>query len=133
MKRLLRSFLIHTAAIWLVSQQLGGLSYNDDLLILAVGGASLTLVDAFIKPLLNILLLPFNLITLGTFRWIVNVFTLYLATLLVRGFSVVSFTYLGANLGGFVVPQMEFGLILAYVAVAFFISVVSSILFWLVH
>lgn len=132
-KNFLRSFAIHTLAIWLVAQNLGGLEYGGDFKILALAGLALTLVDSFIKPILNLLLLPFNLITLGTFRWVVNVFTLYIATLLVRGFSLVSFSYSGANIGGFIIPSADFSVFWAYIAVAFSISVISSLLFWLIH
>lgn len=131
-KNLFRSFAIHALAIWLVAQNLGGVEYNNDIMILALAGIALTLVDSFIKPILNLLLLPFNLITLGTFRWVVNVFTLYITTLLVRGFSIVSFSYLGANIGGFIVPTMDFSVFWAYVMVALSLSVISSFLYWLV-
>lgn len=132
-KKFLRSFVIHTFAIYLVAQNLGGVFYSGDPAILALGGVALSLVEAFVRPILNLLLLPFNLITLGVFRWIVNVFTLYLATLLVRGFSVSAFSYPGATIGGFVIPQMEFSLVWAYVVVALSISIISSLFFWLMH
>lgn len=132
-KKFLRSFVIHTFAIYLVAQNFGGISYSSDPAILALAGVALSLVESFVRPILNLLLLPFNLITLGVFRWVVNVFTLYITTLLVRGFSVSSFAYPGANLSGFVIPQMELSLVWAYVAVALSISIISSFLFWLVH
>lgn len=131
LKKSLRSFAIHTTAIYLVSQNLGGIAYGNDVSMLALAGIALTLVDSFVKPLLNLLLLPFNLITLGTFRWVVNVFTLYITTLLVRGFSVTAFSYSGANLGGFIIPPMDFSTFWAYVVVALSLAFISSLLFWL--
>lgn len=131
LKKFIRSFAIHTTVIYLVSQNLGGIDYGQDFLVLTLAGAALTLVDSFIKPLLNLLLLPFNLITLGTFRWLVNVFTLYIATLLVRGFTVSSFSYPGANLGGFIIPAMDLSTFWAFVAVALTLALTSSLLFWL--
>lgn len=132
-KRFLRSLAIYTFVIWLIAENLGGISYSDNAAILVAAGISLSLVEAFVKPLLNLLLLPFNLITLGTFRWVVNVFVLYIATLLVKGFSITAFSYPGANLGGFIVPAMDLSLFWAYIVVALAISILSSLLFWLFH
>lgn len=132
-KHFLRSFVFHAFAIYFVAQNIGGISYNGDLGVLALAGVALSLVEAFVRPILNLLLLPFNLITLGAFRWIVNVFTLYLTTLLIRGFSVAPFTYPGSNISGFIIPGTEFSLVWAYIAVSLSISIISSFLFWLVH
>src|SRR3989338_4884607 len=84
MKRPLRSFFIHLLAIWLISKYLGGIDYGNNPQFLALGALALTAADMLLKPLLNLLLFPFNLVTLGFFRWISNVVTLYIATTLVR-------------------------------------------------
>src|SRR5688572_12173068 len=95
MKGLLRSFVIHAGILWFVATNVGGIEYSDDIKILLGGAFALTLVDALIKPLINLLLLPFNLITLGTFRWVSSVIALYLTTLVVPGFAIRAFTYPG--------------------------------------
>ncbi|OGY12160.1 MAG: hypothetical protein A3H88_03595 [Candidatus Blackburnbacteria bacterium RIFCSPLOWO2_02_FULL_44_9] len=131
MKRPLRSFFIHLLAIWLISKYLGGIDYGNNPQFLALGALALTAADMLLKPLLNLLLLPFNLVTLGFFRWISNVVTLYIATTLVRSFSVVPFVYPGLTSNLFIIPEIPFSPFAAYIAVAFFISLVTSFVFWL--
>lgn len=49
---------------------------------------SIGLVNSFIKPVLSVLSLPINLLTLGSFSLIVNGVCFWLASLLVPGFIV---------------------------------------------
>lgn len=63
-------------------------------------GACLTLFNMFIKPIVNILTLPINIVTLGLFSLVINgVLFWYLGTL-IKGFEVTTFTaaFVGALL-----------------------------------
>jgi putative membrane protein len=133
MKSLLRSFVVHSIVLWIVATYVGGISFNNDLKILLLGALSLTLVDALIKPLINILLLPFNLVTLGTFRWVSSVITLYMATLIVPGFAVNAFRYSGLMTAFFIIPPFTLSVLGAYILIAILVSIFVSILFWLIH
>ncbi|MBI2590985.1 MAG: phage holin family protein [Candidatus Blackburnbacteria bacterium] len=130
MKRFLRSFFIHILVVWFVANNFGGISYQNNIQYLALGALALTLADSLLKPLINLLLLPFNLVTLGLFRWVSGVITLYVATTLVRGFSIVAFTYPGFQSNMFIIPAMTFSAFAAFIVVSFVISVISSFLFW---
>ncbi|MEK7521748.1 MAG: phage holin family protein [Patescibacteria group bacterium] len=131
MHRILRSFFIHAFAIWFVAKNFGGIDYGNSLQFLALGALALTIADGILKPLINLLLLPFNLVTLGLFRWVSGVITLYIATTLVNGFSIIPFVYPGLKSAWFIIPQISFGLFGAYIISAFLISFVSGWLFWL--
>ena len=65
-----------------------------------IAGAILGLVNALVKPVLIILTLPFTLITLGLFLFVVNAICLALTAALVPGFSIEGFisAFLGALL-----------------------------------
>lgn len=131
MKGLLRSFVVHTIVLWFIATYVGGIVFGADPKTLAMGALVLTLMDALIKPFINLLLLPFNLVTLGTFRWISSVFTLYVSTLLVPGFSVVGFKYAGLTTDFFIIPAFGLSLLWAYIALAILISFFVSLIFWL--
>lgn len=133
MKSLLRSYVVHTVVLWIVAENIGGIQFTDDPKILLLGSLALTIVDTLIKPLLNILLLPFNLVTLGTFRWVSSALTLYLSTLLVPGFSVIAFVYPGFNSSFFIIPEITFSLLWAYIMLSVIISFIVSFIFWLMH
>lgn len=53
-----------------------------------VAAAVLGIVNAFIRPLLLVLTLPLNIITLGLFTFVINGLMLWLVSALVPGFSV---------------------------------------------
>lgn len=132
MRRILRSFGVHFLIVWFIAISIGGIDFGGALPILAYGAGALTLADSLLKPFINLLLLPFNLVTLGVFRWVSNVVTLYIATALVPGFSVVAFTYEGLATPFIVIPSVALSVFFAYILLSFVISILSSILFWLV-
>lgn len=129
MKRLLRSFVIHFFAIWFIARNVGGIDYQNNVQYLALGALALMVADMLLKPLINLLLLPFNLVTLGLFRWISGVVTFYVATTLVRGFSIVAFTYPGIHSNLFIIPSLSFSAFGAFIVVSFLVSFITSFLF----
>jgi putative membrane protein len=64
----------------------------------------LSLMNAFLKPLISFLTLPLNVITLGLFTFVTNALLIMLASLVVPGFSVSGF-----------VPALVFSIVLALV------------------
>lgn len=56
-----------------------------------VAAVVLGIINAFLKPILLILTLPINILTLGLFTFVINAFVIILAANLVPGFSVDSF------------------------------------------
>lgn len=133
MKRIIRAFAVYALILWFLANYIGGVEFGNDLKILLSGALALTLAEIFLKPIINLLLLPFNLVTLGVFRWVSNVLMLYITTLVVPGFSIVPFTYPGFSSNLFIIPEMQLGVIGAYILLSFVLSVIASFVFWLVH
>lgn len=131
MRKILRAFIFHAGVLWFVATQIGGIEFADTVKTLAFAAIALTLVETLLKPVVNLMLLPLNLVTLGTFRWVTNVLTLYLATVLVPGFKIVEFTYKGFQSGAVIIPEMHFGAFMAFIVLSFVVSFVTSFLFWL--
>ena len=131
MKSIIRSFLIHGFALWLASQIASGIIFQKGNETLLLAAAALGLFNLFVRPLINILLLPINILTLGALKWIVNVATLYLVTLAVPGFKITGFSFPGANLQGIMIPSLDFGIIGALIAFSVLLSVISGFLSWL--
>lgn len=133
MKSLLRSYIIHAFVLWFLAAYVGGIHYGNNLNILLVASLALTFVDLLIKPVINLLILPLNLITLGMFRWISSVFTLYLTTLLVPEFVISAFVFPGFNASFIVIPVISLSLLGAYIALSILSSFIVSFLYWLVN
>ncbi|MEX1127875.1 MAG: phage holin family protein [Vicinamibacterales bacterium] len=70
-----------------------------------IAGLILGLVNALVRPILVILTLPFTLITLGLFLFVVNAICLALTAALVPGFEISGF--LAALLGALVVTVVS--------------------------
>ncbi|MEE2791658.1 MAG: phage holin family protein [Acidobacteriota bacterium] len=97
-------FFVHwlttAGALGLTAWILAGVSV-DSLFSLGLAALVLGFVNAIIRPLLLLLTLPFTLLTLGLFYFIVNGVAFGLAAVLVPGFGVTSF--FSAILGAFTV------------------------------
>ena len=131
MKGLLRSFLINLFTLWLTSQIALGLKLESGWQTYILGAIVLSLILIFIKPLLKLLFLPINFLTLGFFSWIVNVVVLFLLTIFVPQIKILPFQFLGFSYQGFTIPQIHFGLFESFIVISFIISIVSNFFTWL--
>lgn len=132
MKKHLRLFLINFVALWLTVEALEGVTFSGGYKTLALAALTLTLVNFVIKPLIGLLLLPINLLTLGCFRWLVNVLSLYLVTIIVPQFQIQSFRFAGFSHQGFIIPAVNLNTFWAFVIASLFISLLTTLLLWLV-
>lgn len=130
---LLRSFVYTGAALLIVNSLSGGLHYAKGAETFVLASAAISIGNHFVRPFLNIILLPINLITLGLFRWVTSVLMLYVVTKLIPGFSISSFDFNGFAWQGIIFPEIHLTGILALLIVSFVISFISSFLFWLSH
>lgn len=74
-------------------------------LVLAV---VLAILNMFLKPIINLITLPINVVTLGLFSLVVNALLIMLAGMIVPGFSVDGFW-----------PAFFFGIVVALVSALF--------------
>ena len=127
MKKILRAALFNSIAIYLASQLLEGVSYSEDIKILLLAGIALTLANYIVKPVIKIVTLPINFITLGFFSWVIDVFILYLVILFVPEFSVAGFAFEGFSYNGFSAPAMVFSQFWALVVSSLVIAILVNI------
>lgn len=131
MKTLLRSYFIYLFTLWLTSKAGLGLKVNDGWQTYLFAAAVLTGIIIFIKPLLKLLFLPINFLTLGFFAWIINVAILYLLTLFVSQIQVTPFEFVGFSYQGFIIPKISFGIFESFLVTSLAISIISNFLIWL--
>jgi putative membrane protein len=95
--------LMNVVGLWLATVLIPGITANTTA-ALVWAAISLGLVNAFIRPLVVFLTLPFTLLTLGLFLLFINAAMLNLAAWFVEGFDVVGVidAVLGAILVGIV-------------------------------
>lgn len=90
MKRLVLRIAVNVFAIYLASMIIPAVVINSVGAGL-LAGAVLTLLNTFVRPLLLLITLPVNLITLGLFTLTVNAWMLMLTTSLVGGLVIPGF------------------------------------------
>ena len=132
MKRILRHFVIDTVSIYLVSSVASGLIFQKGIETLLLTGLGLTIASLIAKPVINILLLPVNLITFGLFRWVSAVAVLYIVSLVVPGFMITSFNFAGYSNIWFDIPSLHLAGVLALIAFSFLHSLFASFIYWLI-
>jgi putative membrane protein len=95
--RFLTRLLLNGVAILVAAWFVPGLRLSGPVAAL-FAGAILGLVNALVRPVLILVTLPFTLLTLGLFIFVVNALCLGLTAALVPGFNIASFwsTLLGA-------------------------------------
>ncbi len=88
--RLLLRWLVSALSLLAITYFVKGISVNNFYAAL-VAALVLGLVNALIRPIIVVLTLPFNVITLGLFTLVINAFMFWFASTLVKGFNVAGF------------------------------------------
>ncbi len=97
--RLLLRWLLSAGALMLIAYYLPGIDV-DGFYSALIAALVLGLVNAVIRPIISLLTLPINLLTLGLFGLIINALMFWLVSTVVKGFDVAGFwpAFLGALL-----------------------------------
>ncbi len=114
MKLIIR-IVINALAILITSFLLSGLTFSGSLISLIVVGVVFGLINAVIRPIVKLLTLPINVLTLGLFTLVINTFMLILTVWLSS-----SLTLEGGFFKSFIT---------AFIG-AIIISIISTILSW---
>lgn len=120
-----------TVSVFIAGAIAPGISYGNNAAILAEGGFILFLVHLIVRPVVSLITLPINILTLGLFSFLINGFMLYLVALIIPGFKVVGFSFRGIELDSIVIPGFHVSLLLSYIIMAVLISTIRGFLVWL--
>ena len=130
----LRTIAINLASVYLASQILSNvISYVGGYRTLLMAAVAIAVVNLFVRPVVNLLLLPIHLVTLGVFRWIANLITLYIVTWLVPNLQIHAFTFPGANLQYVIIPAINFSPFGAFVVATFTLTVTFHFMYWILQ
>lgn len=131
MKKIIRHYVINTFLLYAVSQLASGLQFERGFETIVLAGVGLTVASLLVKPIINLLLLPINLITFNLFKWVSSAIALYLVTLVVPGFKITEFAFPGLTSSWLDLPALTVGGFMAYVAFSFIFSLFASFIYWL--
>ena len=105
MPGLLLRWALNAFALWVVSLIVPGI-HADGIFAAFVAAFVLGILNALVRPILLLLTLPINLLTLGLFTFVINALMLELTSAMVRGFTVDGFG--SALLGAFLLAVVSF-------------------------
>lgn len=132
MKRLLRSILINLLVIYLVDVIYPGFTIQHDVKTLLTAAVIWLLLNKIVKPIIKLLLLPINLITLNLFAWVISLLTLFLLQMIVTGIHITPYDFPGYSYQGFVVPAMSINLFFSYFIASILLNSLLAFIKWLI-
>jgi putative membrane protein len=81
----------NVVALFVASWALSGVDYGDQWWTLLIAAAVFTVVNWSVKPILAVLSIPFIVVTLGLFYFLINVLMLYVTDWVVPDFEIDTF------------------------------------------
>jgi putative membrane protein len=133
MRSLLRSLLLHTVALYALPFLIPGVSLEGGFVTVLFGGILLTVISFLIRPILNIITYPFNVVTFGVFSLFTNALLLYLLTVFIPGIVVKAFTYPASNFLGFSTPDLALSTFFAFLLTAAILAGIINLFQWLMN
>jgi putative membrane protein len=88
---LLIGWVSNVVALYVAAWLLSGVTYGEQWWTLLIAAAVFTVVNAWVKPIVALLSIPFIVITLGLFYFLINVLMLYVTDWVVRDFEIRNF------------------------------------------
>jgi len=127
----MRNFIIRilatAAALYVNSYLIAGYQIQDTWQAYLIASIVFIIFNAIASPIIKILLLPINLLTLGLLRWLTNVIVLYLFDLIYQGVTITGYDFVGYSSSLLSLPPMHISLFWTLVLSSFVISLTYSL------
>jgi putative membrane protein len=121
--------ILATAASFYVAQSfLSGVHIQNDWVSYLVASLVFVIFNFFLSPIIKLLFLPINLLTLGLFRWLTNVLVLYLFDLLYDGIRITAFDFSGYSSSIIALPAGHLSLFWTLVLASLIMSITYSLI-----
>jgi len=131
MKSLIRVIFINLISLLIVAHLTNGIIYQNNILTLLIAAGCLFLLNLVVKPLLNLIFMPINLLTLGAARWLINILLFWGVTLLVDNFTLVPISLPQANLAGYMFPGLSLSFFWSLVLLSLLVQLCISLISWI--
>lgn len=115
--KLLKPFIATALTLWVLAYFLPNITFSHPVTVV-IAALVIVFLNAFVRPVLKILFLPVNIVTLGLFSVVIHVGLLWLATYLVPGFVISNLSLFG----------VEFNYFMSLLLVSVFLGFVQGLL-----
>lgn len=133
MKVFLRHILINLLVIYLVDVFYPGFSITHDTKTLLFAAIIWLLLNKIVRPIIKLLLLPINLITLNLFAWVISIITLFLLQIIVGGIQIMPYDFPGFTYEGFAVPPVYINVFISYLITSTALNTLQRGIVWLIR
>ncbi|MEP7167580.1 MAG: phage holin family protein [Candidatus Woesebacteria bacterium] len=130
MRGIVRQWLLYILALYLLDSFFGWVTISDRNILL-VTGTAFFLLNTIGKPILKILWLPINIITLGLFSWVMSIAVVVLVILFVPGFHISAAEFSSVQIGQFVIPEIHLKMFWTYFLFSFLLAWSVDLLGWI--
>lgn len=131
MKTFLKHIFVNLVTLYTVAMFYPGFVIAPNTKTLLTASVIWLLLNKVVKPIIKLLLLPINLITLNLFSWLINVATLFLLQFFADGITLNSYLFPGYSQNGFALPQTQINLFFSYLLTAFLLNTIHGFILWL--
>lgn len=131
MRAVIRNILLYAFALYITQLVLDGLIIHGGIETLLFGGLLLAIGFKILKPVIAIISLPFNLLSLGLFSIFIVAFIVFLITLIYPAIEVRAFRFPGFMLFGVEIHPFQASLLLSYCIVSATIYLITKFIDWL--
>lgn len=128
LKHYLRLLIITAISFYVAYTLIPTIDIGSDIqnIYLVIGG--LLAVSLVIKPIFSLILLPINILTLGSLSLILNTATIFTYTKFLPAFSISPYYFPGIQIQGFIIQPSDLSLIATIFAIGIIITVVQKFL-----
>lgn len=130
LKKIIKIFAIEVLALYVTNQVVKGLVFEEGIKTFFIASFALGVSAYLVRPVINLLILPLNLVTFGLFRWLSSAVALYLVTFAVNQFKIEKFFFAGYENIWFSIPRIEVSGFLAIILYSLTLSLLTSFLSW---
>lgn len=131
MHDLARKVATNTLALFLVSLLLTGLVISGGFVNYLIAGALLAIFATILDPVVRVVTLPFQILTLGLLSFLTIVVALWVLTIFYAPVMVNSFTFPGFSFLGLTIGAIHFSRLLSFVVISATIYFAGKLIDWL--
>lgn len=132
MKKFFRLFWSNGISLYLLELFFIGINFNNNLSLLSTS-LLIAVMIFFIKPILKILTLPFQIVTLGFFDVILNGLIFYFVIKFIPGFELSDLSLRYSEIGGLNIPKYTIVMPFSLIAVSVLNQIFSTVIRWTMH
>lgn len=131
MKSLIKKYIINLLAVYLISRLVNAVVISDNGYTYFYASLFLSLLLMLVKPVINLIMLPLNLLTLNMTSWLLNIIIVYVWIILSPGVSVSSWYFSGGNLGPLMFAPVTFPRWQVIILTGILLTLIIRFLNWL--